>query len=199
MLQSILRGYRGFLSSFSAHTVRTSLPLVALQSGFNDESLGSSLNSLGFFTVVSSLGVIAAYPLEVSYVRRALGLPSKPHPLRGCSLAAFAVPISTCVSMASLSFLSMVFPISRVGDIATDVDYARGVGVGCASALIGSVVIYPIDTMRRRLICGHSLNQAFNTGSFYRGLGLMIAKSFPQCAIFTYSYMCNLRYFSFSR
>jgi hypothetical protein len=139
-----------------------------------------------------------SYPLDVRYTLRACGLKVAPGPsthFRGFSLGLASVPISVLGSLSAVSFLALIFPLNEVN---TDFDFARGVAVGTAGALGGSLLSYPVDTVRRRVITGNfTVREAIAAGRFFRGLPVLIFKAVPEAALLTYSYMCNLRYFSF--
>jgi hypothetical protein len=49
--------------------------------------------------------------------------------------------------------------------------------------------MYPLDTLRRRMICGSTFREAIRGRFLYRGLGLHVAKSIPECMIFAAAYM----------
>lgn len=198
-----LSGFRGISPSIGNTIIYSAVftYLIPVMKNFEVTQSMGGLYSAHVLTALAATGL--AYPLEVRYVRRAAASSSSSAlkiggMLRGMQLAIISVPISVVASLSSLQFLSLVFPIAEPGDTASDVDFARGVGVGCVSALVGATMTYPIDTVRRRMILGETFQESVKMRNLFRGAGLLVMKSFPQCALVTYSYMCNLRYFSFA-
>lgn len=198
-----LSGFRGISPSIG-NTIIYSAVFTSLIPVMKNSDIPQCMGGLYSSHVLTALAATGlSYPLEVRYVRRAVGPSLNPTSnsgwmLRGMPLAIMSVPISVVASLSSLQFLSLVFPIPEPGDTASDLDFARGVGIGCLSALLGATATYPIDTVRRRMILGQTLQESVKMRNLFRGAGLMVMKSFPQCALVTYSYMCNLRYFSFA-
>ena len=200
----LLNGYRGIIPSISCSALAsvTHIGIVAAM-GFSDVNK-SAVNQYAPYVLTGTLTTAISYPLDVRYTTRAASATIEPTPYRlhlltGLPLALMAVPVSVAVALSTLSFLSLVFPVPNPDREASELDFARGVAVGCTAALAGSVATYPLDTLRRRMVVGASFADAYRVGSLLRGLPLHVAKAIPQCAILTYGYMCNLRYFSFVR
>ena len=156
----------------------------------------------GIFAAHSFAKLIAttfSYPFDVRYTLRVSGLKSIPGISGHFScfgLGMAGVPFSVLGSLSTLSFLSLIFPL---GEVNMDHDFARGVGVGLAGAVGGGVSSYPLDTIRRRVITRNfTVKEAIKAGRFFRGLPVFLIKAIPESALLTYSYMCNLRYFSFT-
>ena len=141
-----------------------------------------------------------SYPLDVWFTRKACGVSLGPPKMmfQGIGFGMLGVPVYVAASLASLSFLGLVFPLPRPEEAATDIDFARGVAVGGIAALAGSTAAYPIDTIRRRVMVGQKLQEAMKSGHFFKGLAVHCFKSVPECVLLSYGLMCNLRYFSFT-
>ena len=193
----LAKSYRGV-----AYNVSGSVVFVASfslsQSMMDNSGIAAISVSRGIATIVS-------HPLEVLFTRAAVRatLQSEKVPFRslyaGISVGLLGVPFSVMGSLATLSFLGLVFPLPNVSPpVCSDVDFARGLGVGSVSALAGSVVAYPVDTLRRRMMTGEKLKSAIARGDFFRGLSIHCFKSVPEIVILTYGLMCNLRYFTYS-
>jgi hypothetical protein len=194
----ITRGYRGLSARLAGSVVYSGFHIAGLSIA---ETVVRSDTSTGLFVAhnFAKLGATTvAYPFDVRYTHRACGAKVS-RGLRssfaGITLGIVGVPISVLGSISTLSFLSLIFPLEEVN---MNHDFARGVAVGAAGAIGGSVLSYPIDTVRRRVITGKfRLKEAIKAGRFFRGIGVLLIKAIPESALLTYSYMCNLRYFSF--
>ncbi len=197
------RGYLGIVSRISGSLVCSSVQTCTHGVFGRGETSTEMTASLVWAHGISKLlATTLSYPFDVRYTQRATGLGGS-HNWRsrltpcftGFSLAVVSLPVYVVGSLSTLSFLSLIFPLHEVN---TENDFARGVAVGTAGALAGSVLSYPFDTVRRRVITGEfSLMCAISAGKFFRGLPVLILKSIPESTLLTYSYMCNLRYFSF--
>ena len=194
----ILKGYRGILPRMTGAFVYSSIHMGLLASLRTDTlSFSSMFVTNGLAKVVATT---LAYPLDTRYTLRACGIsPPTVFHLRkhfpGFGLALLATPISVGGSLLTVSFLGMIFPLTQVS---TDYDFVRGVGVGTAGALGGALCVYPIDTVRRRVMTGEfTLKQAIGAGRYFRGLPVFVLKAVPESILLSYSYLCNLRYFSF--
>jgi hypothetical protein len=194
----IFRGYRGIVPRMAGTFVYSSVHLGFLASIRTDPlSFSSMFMAHGLAKVVATT---LAYPFDTRYTLRACGITPpaisqmRPH-FPGFGLALLAAPLSVGCSLLTVSFLGMIFPLTQVS---TDYDFVRGVGVGTAGALGGALCVYPIDTVRRRVMTGEfTLKQAIGAGRYFRGLPVFVLKAVPESILLTYSYLCNLRYFTF--
>jgi len=145
------------------------------------------------YAASSIFATCVSYPFDVAYTHRASGSVSRRIYTRGLPLALGVSSFHTLSSLTTLSFLSLIFPLQKPGDTSSDIDFGRGLVVGYTSSLIGSLAVYPADTMRRRIIVGSTFQQAFKQKKFYSGISWHLLKSVPECAIFTAAYIMNSR------
>ena len=154
---------------------------------------------MGSHLIASALSASFSYPLDYRYTVRAAGgvLPFsnlKTNMYKGISLSMMCVPVSVLGSLSWLSFMSLVFP--EPGPFAGPLDYARGVAVGTTAAVVGSSLVYPMDTLRRRVILGSSFWEARKLGKLFCGFSIHLMKAVPECALITGAYLVNLRYWA---
>ena len=196
----ILRGYRGISSRMAGAFIYSTVHMAVATGIGRSETDSSEFAMFAAHSFAKLFATTAAYPFDAKYTRRATGCAPAMGTITkryfpGLSIAATAAPISVGASLLAVSFLGLIFPLDVVS---TDQDFARGVAVGTAGALTGALVTYPLDTVRRRVIAGQfTVKQAVTAGRFFRGLPIFLMKAIPESALLTYSYLCNLRYFSF--
>ena len=191
---SLLRkGWIGFIPHASHALLFTSMNLGSLALF---EMVGSDY-SFASHLFASSIATTLCYPLDVRYTVRTTLAPVSRTFFSGYSLCFVSVPVSVISSLAALSFLSLIFPLPDPN--AKNIDLARGVAVGSVSALFGSAVVYPIDTIRRRMIYSQcSVVDAMKSKRLYSGLSIHLFKSIPEFSVLTFAYLANLRYWASS-
>ncbi len=198
MRDVITKGYRGITARFGGTLIYSGVHIAFFNQA---EGLLRNDSFTGLFvthTIAKLAATTVSYPFDVRYTLRVCGSKirrgGQPH-FRGPALGLAGVPGSVLGALSTLSFLSLIFPLDEVN---MNHDFARGVAVGTAGAIGGGVLSYPVDTIRRRVITGKfTMKEAIQAGRFFRGLGVLLIKAIPESALLTYSYMCNLRYFSF--
>jgi hypothetical protein len=197
----ILRGYRGISSRMAGAFIYSGVHMASMTVVTPSQENNLPLTAFAAHSFAKLIATTTAYPFDANYTRRASGYAPATNGMAGrlfpgLSVAVAAAPISVGASLLAVSFLGLIFPLDVVS---TDQDFARGVAVGTVGAVSGAVVTYPLDTVRRRVIAGQlTINQAVTAGRFFRGLPIFLLKAVPESALLTYSYLCNLRYFSFS-
>ena len=188
----VLKGWRGSLPHVVGNLVNSTATAagVSLALPANAPIVSWAWLAYGGSSI---LGTCLAYPFDVAYTHKASGSLSNRNYSRGLSLAAGASALHTISSLSALSFLSLIFPL----ETSSDLDFSRVLVVGYASSLFGSLIVYPLDTVRRRSIVGSTVCEAIRQRSLYAGLRWHLLKSVPECSIFTAAYVLNSRlYFS---
>lgn len=180
---------------------------------------GQSKSSKGFwFQYTSHLfpGAVAClltYPLDAAYTRRATrgdtGLIQSPvvtekyrwynyrawiHKARcmysGASICLLAVPCGLFVSLGSLRVLERVLGDEFVHS------YPANVLMGSSVACLGSLVTYPLDTIRRRMIIVNgagSYAYAMASGRLFAGSSLLLVKLIPESICLVTGYLALLQ------
>jgi hypothetical protein len=191
-----VKGWRGFLAHATGSLISSGITTTAMLPGL-DVDMSSFQSRWITLAGASILGTCISYPFDVAYTHRASGSVVSRQYLRGLPLGVGLSALHTCSSLGVLSFLGLIFPLHKPGDTFSDLDFARSVVVGYSSSLIGSLIVYPGDTVRRRMILGASFKDAIQRRSFFSGLSWHLLKSVPECAVFTAAYILNSRlYFS---
>lgn len=178
----LLRGWTGVIPHVSHALMFTSLHLGGLSLLDRYDFVFPIFNPIA----ASILATTLVYPLDVRYTSKVVGVP-KPSRYTGFSLGLISVPFSVVGSLSGLSFLSTVFPLPAPD--ASNIDYCRGVAVGTSGAMMGSLLTYPIDTVRRRMISGMTMETAFQGGKFFSGVSIHILKSIPEYALLSICYL----------
>jgi len=194
--QALSRGWYGLLPHAAGTTLYSAMSMLGVSLALPEDAPIVSRAWVAY-TAAAITATCVSYPFDVAYTHRASGSLSHRVYHRGLPLAAGISGIHAISSMTSLSFLSLIFPLHKPGDTPSDLDFGRGLVVGYASSFIGSLLVYPADTIRRRVVIGSTIQQAVQQKRFYAGLSWHLVKSVPQCAIFTAAYVVNSRqYFS---
>ena len=188
----VLNGWRGFPAHAIGNLLSSSVTAVGV--AFTMPSNAPIVSSAWFAYGASSiLGTCLAYPFDVAYTHKASGSLTSRRYFRGLHIAVGSSALQTISSLSALSFLSLIFPL----DSSSDLDFSRVLVVGYASSLFGSLIVYPVDTVRRRVVIGSSFQQAIEQRRFLSGIRWQLLKSVPECSIFTAAYILNSRlYFS---
>ena len=133
-----------------------------------------------FFNVLAaSSALFLAYPWEVRYVRNVSGVVN-PFSLfnayRGVSYALMSVPLHLGASLGALSFFRWVsdykFPCDPVA-------------IGACAGLVGGLAAYPVNTVRRQMICGHAISGSIFRRANYKGVNIYLLKSIPEYFLFS--------------
>jgi hypothetical protein len=191
----VFRGYRGAPSNLGYMGVCTMTQhLVASRYIPTTHTGGASTIVLGHSLVVG-VSSLLSYPLEAAFTRKSCSSPLATSMYKGFPLALASIPFRVSSSLGMMSFLSWIFPLPKSDQPASDLDYLRGFMVGGVSAAFGSVLVYPMDTMRRRMIVhDSSLSEAFKTGRLWRGVGVHTGKCFLECGLLGAAYIVSLRF-----
>lgn len=163
--------------------------------------------------LAGSLALLFVHPFDVCRTRMALDFAKKGDPRRyhgfldysGKTIRDYGIKglysgfLISLGTLAPYCALSLTLNERLVGELSTDPAFMQYFGVGSVSALISNVLLYPLDTVRRRMQyssargckvlykhswnCITSIMENEGLKGFYKGLGVNVLRTVPSMAL----------------